>query len=100
MSAFALKLLALLSMVCDHTAAVLLTVSPLYDPLRAFGRMAFLIYAFFLAEGFRRTRSAPRYALRLFGMGLISTVPYCFTIIKYFDFWTRVRSLYIYFTLA
>ena len=100
MSAFALKLLALLSMVCDHTAAVLLTASPLYDPLRAFGRMAFLIYAFFLAEGFRHTRSAPRYALRLTVMGLISTISYCFTINKYFDFWTRVRSLNICFTLA
>ena len=100
MSAFALKLLALLSMVVDHTAAVLFSVSPLYDPMRAFGRMAFLVYAFFLAEGFRHTRSAPRYALRLAVMGLISTIPYCFTINKYFDFWTRVRSLNIYFTLA
>ena len=100
MSAFVLKLLALLSMVVDHTAAVLLYASPLYDPLRAFGRMAFLVYAFFLAEGFRHTRSAPRYALRLAVMGLISTIPYCFTINKYFDFWTRVRSLNIYFTLA
>ena len=43
MSAFVLKLLALLSMVVDHMAAVLLYASPLYDPLRAFGRMAFLV---------------------------------------------------------
>ena len=68
--------------------------------MRAFGRMAFLVYTFFLAEGFRHTRSAPRYALRLTVMGLLSTIPYCFTINKYFDFWTRVRSLNIYFTLA
>ena len=51
MSAFVLKLLALLSMVVDHTAAVLLYASPLYDPLRAFGRMAFLVYAFSWRRG-------------------------------------------------
>ena len=39
MSAFVLKLLALLSMVTDHTAAVLLSASALYDPMRAFGRI-------------------------------------------------------------
>lgn len=100
MSAFTLKLLALLSMVTDHTAAVLLSTSPLYDPMRAFGRMAFLVYAFFLAEGFRHTRSASKYALRLAGMGLLSTIPYCFTINQDFDFWIRVRGLNIYFTLA
>lgn len=100
MSAFVLKLLALLSMVTDHTAAVLLSASPFSDPMRAFGRMAFLIYAFFLAEGFRHTRSAPKYALRLLGMGALSTIPYCFTINKYFDFWTRLRCLNIYFTLT
>ena len=100
MSAFVLKLLALLAMVTDHTALVLLPTSPLCEPMRSFGRMAFLIYAFFLAEGFRHTRSAPKYALRLLGMGLLSTIPYCFTINKYFDFWTRLRWLNIYFTLA
>ena len=100
MSAFVLKLLALLAMVTDHTAIVLLSISPLYMPMRSFGRMAFLVYAFFLAEGFRHTRSASKYALRLLGMGVVSTVPYCFTVNNYFDFWTRLRWLNIYFTLA
>ena len=80
MSAFVLKLLALLSMLFDHTAAVLLSNSALCDPMRAFGRMSFLLYAFLLAEGFRYTRSAKRYATRLAGIGLLSTIPYCFTI--------------------
>ena len=71
MSAFVLKLLALLAMVTDHTAIVLLSISPLYMPMRSFGRMAFLVYAFFLAEGFRHTRSASKYALRLLGMGVV-----------------------------
>lgn len=100
MSAFVLKLLALLSMVTDHTAAVLLSASPFSDPMRAFGRMAFLIYAFFLAEGFRHTHSATKYTLRLLGMGALSTIPYCFTINNYFDFWMRLRYLNIYFTLS
>ena len=100
MSAFALKLIALVSMVCDHTAVVLLPGSLLYGPMRAFGRMAFLLYACLLAEGFRHTRSAKRYALRLAGMGLLSTIPYCFTINKFFALSVRLRLLNICFTLS
>lgn len=80
MSAFVLKLIALVSMVTDHTAALLVPLGPLYVHMRCFGRMAFLLYAFLLSEGFRHTRSAPRYARRLFLMGALAQIPYAFTL--------------------
>lgn len=101
MSAFVLKLIALVSMVADHTAALLLPLGLSYIWMRRFGRMAFLIYAFLLAEGFRRTRSAPRYARRLFLMGALSQIPYAFTINAGFQgLLERFIHLNIFFTLG
>ena len=41
---------------------------------------AYNIYAFLLTEGFRHTRSAPRYARRLFLMGALAQIPYAVTL--------------------
>lgn len=101
MSAFVLKLIALASMVTDHTAALLVPLGPLYIWMRSFGRMAFLIYAFLLSEGFRHTRSAPRYARRLFLMGALSQIPYAFTLNAGFQWMPeRFAHLNIFFTLG
>ena len=101
MSAFFLKLLALLSMVTDHTAALLVPDGPLYFWMRSFGRMAFLLYAFLLSEGFQHTRSAPRYARRLFLMGALSQIPYAFTLNAGFQsILERFTHLNIFFTLG
>ena len=101
MSAFVLKLIALVSMVTDHTAALLLPLGPTYIHLRCFGRMAFLIYAFLLTEGFRHTRSAPRYARRLFLMGALAQIPYAVTLNAGFQsLLERFTHLNIFFTLG
>lgn len=80
MSALILKLVALAAMILDHTAAVLGGDSLWAYSLRAIGRIAFPIYAFLLVEGFRHTRNVKKYALRLFGLGVLSQIPYAFTI--------------------
>ena len=101
MSAFVLKLIALVSMVADHTAALLLPLGLPYIYMRSFGRMAFLIYAFLLSEGFRRTRSPARYARRLFLMGALSQIPYAFTLNAGFQsIFERLTHLNIFFTLG
>lgn len=112
MTVFILKLIALLTMVIDHTAAVFseaVAVQLLPEPavilLRSIGRIAFPLYAFLLAEGFRHTRSWPKYALRLFGLGLLSQIPYAFTINGWVSFsempwWRRVTDLNILFSLT
>lgn len=90
-----LKIIAVVSMLIDHTAAALLRRilerlprwSPvtmenvdayytLYLAMRGIGRMAFPIYCFLLVEGFTYTKSRAKYALRLFVFALVSEVPF------------------------
>lgn len=73
MSAFSLKILALVTMVIDHIGAVFF---PQYTFIRVIGRLSFPIYAFLIAEGFRHTRSRTKYFLRLFVFGILSELPY------------------------
>lgn len=47
-----------------------------YRTLRMIGRMAFPIYCYFLVEGMKYTKSAPRYLLRLLIFAMVSEVPF------------------------
>lgn len=106
MSGSTLKIIALVSMLIDHMAAVLLPYPMmehgvyylgfsleyaatvlgegpagwlyiLYQIMRRLlGRLAFPIYCFLLVEGFERTHSRAKYALRLFLFTIISEVPF------------------------
>lgn len=92
-----LKLIAVFSMLVDHTAAVLVwnplnpqavTIVPdmvagwnaswlIYLFMRyPIGRLAFPIYCFLLVEGFVHTRSIKKYALRMLLFALISEIPF------------------------
>lgn len=71
----------------------------------AVGCIAFPLYAFMLVEGFRHTRDWRKYALRIFGLALLSQIPYAFTINGWVAFsempwWRRVTDLNILFSLA
>ncbi len=57
-----LKLIAMLSMTCDHVG---LQLFPDVLLLRVLGRLALPIYAYMIAEGCRHTRSRKNYFLRL-----------------------------------
>lgn len=90
LSGSALKLLAVVAMICDHVSIHLLRfssafVSPIfhrlpdlsvYSLLHGFGRIAFPIYAFLLVEGFFHTKSKSIYAKRLAIFALISEIPW------------------------
>ena len=62
MSAFILKLIAIIAMVCDHVGAVLFP-SELW--LRIIGRITMPIMAYFASVGFRKTKNIHKYLLRL-----------------------------------
>ena len=78
MTAFLLKLIALLSMMVDHTGVVFqpLLSAPDYDFMRCIGRMAFPVFLFFIAEGCRHTSSINLFIVRLGAFALISELPF------------------------
>lgn len=94
-SGYWLKMIAVITMLIDHSAATILerilVQMPSWAPatvdnweqwyrldllLRGIGRMAFPIYCFLLVEGFHYTHSRRKYAARLFVFALISEVPF------------------------
>ena len=91
-SGYWLKMIAVITMLIDHSAATILerilAQMPSWAPvtvdncyrldllLRGIGRMAFPIYCFLLVEGFHYTHSRRKYAFRLFVFALISEVPF------------------------
>ena len=77
MSASTLKIIALITMIIDHIGGALF---PQFLFLRVIGRIAFPIYAFFIAQGCIYTKDYKKYLSRLFIFALVSEIPYdlCF----------------------
>ncbi|MFA9465446.1 MAG: TraX family protein [Velocimicrobium sp.] len=90
LSGSTLKLIAIVTMLIDHTAAVILEPLLHYQNgviikdnlyladqiMRATGRIAFPIFCFLLVEGFFYTKSRVKYAIRLTVFAIISEVPF------------------------
>ena len=68
-----LKIIALIAMTCDHVG---LTLLPQFPILRIIGRIAFPIFAWFIAEGCRYTRDRKRYLLTMAGFAAVCQVVY------------------------
>lgn len=69
----ALKGIAAALMLMDHVGAILLPEVP---ALRCVGRLAFPIFAFFIAEGYAHTRDFGRYFRRLAILAVVSEIPF------------------------
>ena len=105
----ALKWLALVTMLIDHVGAVLGEeffsihgVPWLYSMLRCVGRLAFPIFAFFIAEGWHYTRSRKRYFLFMLLFAVISQPIYYFALNRnlfdlniFFTFVVALAVLYL-----
>lgn len=80
MSVFTLKIIAMVAMVCDHLGHWLLSEgiigTDVCTLMRAIGRLAFPIFAFLIANGYRHSRSRLRYLTRLLAFAVISQIPF------------------------
>jgi len=74
MTAFTLKIIAIVSMLIDHIAVVFPDTFPFW--FRGIGRLAWPIFAYLLADSFRHTKSLDKFLMRLFIFALISEIPY------------------------
>ena len=77
MTVFILKLIAVLTMLCDHVATTFMNGNAV---MRSIGRTAFPIYAFLIAEGFYHIKNDPgkvrKHFSRLLVLTLVSEIPY------------------------
>ena len=82
MTVFLMKILAVASMLVDHTAVFLfprfINVSA-YMTMRAVGRFAFPVFAFLIVNGYEKTRDVRRYLTRLIAFAAVSQIPYVLT---------------------
>ncbi|MBQ4557680.1 MAG: hypothetical protein IJA60_08555 [Clostridia bacterium] len=83
MSALFIKILAIVFMLADHIGYSIgssgfasIDFGDGYYFLRAIGRLSLPLFAFLIANGFRHTRSVPKYAMRLFAFAIISEIPF------------------------
>lgn len=79
MTVFTLKIIALASMVIDHAGIIMpefFGLSPGINIFRVIGRLAFPIFVYLIAEGFRHTKSPEKFLLRLGAFALISEIPF------------------------
>ncbi|MDO5734584.1 MAG: TraX family protein [Eubacteriales bacterium] len=79
-----LRWLAMLTMFIDHLGVYFYDLLPtwLYDLMRAVGRIAMPIFAYYLAKGFRRTSNLLFYFLRLAATAVLThiVVLHCYTL--------------------
>lgn len=73
LTAFDLKIIALITMIFDHVGTIFF---PEVIIFRLIGRVAFVLYAFMLVEGYFHTSNIKVYFSKLFLWAIISEIPY------------------------
>ena len=93
MTSFVLKIIALISMTCDHVGDSLVHTTSF---LNVIGRIAFPIFAFQISEGYQHTRDLKKYFIRLGTFALISQIPFMLFLSTYTPDYYKLN---IFFTL-
>lgn len=94
MTSFILKIIAMITMFCDHFGYGFIGHFSLFNYI---GRIAFPIFAFQISEGFVHTKNLKKYFLRLFLFALISQIPFQLFLQKFIP--NSTTLLNIFFTL-
>ena len=93
MTSFALKIIAMITMFCDHLGDAIFKGFSYFNYI---GRIAFPIFAFQISEGYIHTKNLKKYLIRLMIFALISQIPY----ILFLSLYSRGVRLNVFFTLA
>lgn len=73
MTSFVFKIIALISMLCDHTGYIIFGK---FSFMNYIGRLAFPIFAYSITEGYTHTSNLKKYFSRLLSFAIISQIPY------------------------
>ena len=73
LTSFALHILAMVFMLCDHLWA---TIVPGNEWLTCIGRITYPIFAFLIVEGYFHTKNLKQYVLRLLIFAALSEIPF------------------------
>ena len=92
MTAFRLKIIALVAMLADHLQMAFPDIFPFW--FRGIGRLAWPIFAYLLAEGFRHTKAREKFLMRLLAFGVISEMPYDIVMGNGIDFFADTNIFY------
>ena len=92
MTSFLLKMIGIISMLCDHSGDAIIKN---FSNFNLIGRFAFPIFAFQAANGYIHTRNLKNYMIRLLIFAIISQIPFMLFISTY----SNNFSLNIFFTL-
>lgn len=77
MTSFALKMIAIITMLIDHIGAVLIPYdNRWYMLFRGIGRLSFPIFCFLIVEGFNHTKNVKNYLIRLGVFAFVSEIPF------------------------
>lgn len=91
-SSFALKIIAIICMLCDHFGDAIIKS---FSFLNVIGRIAFPIFAFQITEGYTHTKDLKKYFKRLIIFAIISQIPF----MLFLSTFTSSYTLNIFFTL-
>lgn len=93
MSSFIIKLIAIITMICDHSSDAIVGHLTFFNII---GRIAFPLFCFQLVIGYKHTTNIKKYLIRLIIFGLLSQVPFSIFI---YSFTGTFDTLNIFFTL-
>lgn len=94
MSSFVIKLIAIVTMFCDHFGDAILGR---FSVLNIIGRIAFPLFCFQIVIGYKHSKNINKYIMRLLLFGIISQIPFSLFTYSYVG---RFDLLNVYFTLA
>lgn len=94
MTSFVLKIIAMITMFCDHFGYAFVGHFSYFNYI---GRIAFPIFAFQISEGFTHTKNLKKYFIRLLVFAIIAQIPFHLFLQKFIP--NSSTGLNIFFTL-